>query len=87
MDIETFRASKREIKCGDVSMPDHINDFLIGYESEFKSALVYDSEAWIAARHDGTFWLLLERGEFNSHNLGELEIVLYNWCKRERFFE
>lgn len=82
MNLETFKATKHSIPAGSVEMPDHINDLIIG-DTTVSAVLVYEAETWIAQRHNGQYWLILGRDEYESGELADLEPLLFNWYKTE----
>jgi len=64
--LEQFRASKREIIAGNVAMPDHVNDVIIG-DASVKSVYLYTDETWLAVLHDGKFHVYNQFDKIYNH--------------------
>jgi hypothetical protein len=75
MDLETFRATKRRMAINDPDIPDHVLDF----DVPATHAHIYHGECFILELNNGNYWLILERDDFTSANLAELEEKLFSW--------
>jgi len=53
----------------------------LNYDNEM--LYVYDEWAYIIIMENNTYNLIIERSEYNSENLQELEDILWDWAQHE----
>lgn len=74
MSFKAFQATRQP--CA--SFRDHFKDEQF---EDGDSGFVYlDGTLWILDRGEDPFWILIERSEFESENLAEVERALYNYA-------
>ena len=61
----------------DPAVPDYMRD----YTGAFSHALIYADGFFILEQSDGLYWLPLERDDYTSANLAELEGLLFTYIE------
>lgn len=80
MTLEQFIATRRRYQINDPLVPDHVLDLA---SPQVSYALVYVGETFIYQLEDGNYWLILERDDYTSKDLGNLEAMLYDWWEKQ----
>lgn len=76
MTLDEFIATRRRYPINDPIIPHHALDLASPHVCH---VLVYQGETFIYEMDDGSYWLILERDDYTSKDLGNLEAILFQW--------
>lgn len=79
MTLDEFKATKTYLPAGSPDIPQHVLD-LVEDDAMVDGVVLYVGTYFIAKWTDGRYWLILDRDEYVSSDLGELEPKLFEWC-------
>ena len=76
--LDAFRASKRHVS----DIQKEIGASLyFGDEAQDVPGFVYEGGLYIEERGDGSYYLLIERDDWISNDVADLEEKLFDWAK------